>query len=192
MKPYGELTRPGKLRRLRQLTLSALEAYDLQLKWVRFLAIETNTMFQLQTWDGQKYVLRIYAEEETTLGENQAEMFWLDRLKQDTDLKVTEPIPRRDGEYITVASVPGVPGERRCVLFKWIPGRTLESNLNPDNYYKLGRILARLHDHAETLNPLPLTIQLKEWSQVFYYPNEPVCIVQQNTGTCFHRSGLSY
>ena len=131
-------------------------------------------MFYLQTADSQKYVLRIYSNEETTLRENQAEMFWLDALKRDTPIKVTEPVSRRDGRYITPVKVAGVPGEQRCVLFKWVPGRTLEHYLTPKYYYKLGQTLARLHTHAETLNPLPVHIQPKKWDKVFYYPDEPV------------------
>jgi len=131
-------------------------------------------MYQLQAQDGQKYVLRIYSNEETTLRDNQAEIFWLDALMRDTDLKVTEPVARRDGEYITIVNAPGVPGERRCVLFKWVPGRTLENHLCPENYDKLGQTLARLHNHAQTLNPLPPHIQPKKWDKVFYYPDEPV------------------
>lgn len=174
MKSFEELTERGKLRRLRKLVLAALEHYDLQVKWVRFLAAETNTMFQLQSEDGEKYVLRIYSDEETTLRENQAEMFWLNALIRDTDLKVTEPVSRRDGETITIASVPGVPGKKRCVLFKWVPGRVLENNLTSQIHYKLGQTQATLHNHAETLNPLPTHIQPKRWDKVFYYPDEPV------------------
>ena len=97
------------------MALTALEQYDLQVKWIRFLTIATNTMFQLQTEDGKKYVLRIYSEEETTLRENQAEMFWLDALKRDIDLRVTEPVARRDGKYITIVSVPDVQGSARSI-----------------------------------------------------------------------------
>jgi Ser/Thr protein kinase RdoA (MazF antagonist) len=174
MKPYDALTPRGQQRRLRQLVFRALERYNLEVKRVRFLTHETNAMFRVETVDGGKFVLRIYSDDETTLRDNQAEMFWLDALKRDTDLKVTEPVARRDGETITVASVPGVPGERRCVLFKWIPGRTLEGYLNPENYYRLGQLQARLHNHAESLNPLPPAIQPKRWDRVFYYPDEPV------------------
>lgn len=174
MKPYHELTERGKLRRMRKLALVALEAYDLRIKWLKFLTIATNTMFHLQTEDDKHYVLRIYSDEETTLAENQAEMFWLDALKRDTDVKVSEPVARRDGEYITSARAPGVPRERRCVLFKWVPGKTLEEVLCPENYYKLGQTLAKLHTHAETLNPLPPYIRPKKWDKVFYYPDEPV------------------
>jgi Ser/Thr protein kinase RdoA (MazF antagonist) len=101
-------------------------------------------------------------------------MFWLDALTRDTDLKISEPVPRRDGEYITIVTVPGVPPDRRCVLFKWIPGRPLEEDLSPENYFKFGQVLAKLHTHAETLNPLPAFIQPKKWDKVFYYPDEPV------------------
>ncbi len=173
-KPYNDLTRTGKIRRLRRLVLKVLEAYDLRVASVQFLTIETNTMFQIRSTDGDKFVLRIYSDEETTLRENQAEMFWLDALERDTDLKVTEPVARRDGEYITIASVPGVPANRRCVLFKWIPGRVLENYLSPENYYKYGQVLAKLHNHASTLKPLPSHIQPKRWDKVFYYPDEPV------------------
>jgi Ser/Thr protein kinase RdoA (MazF antagonist) len=131
-------------------------------------------MFLIRSSAGEKFVLRIYSDEETTLKENQAEMFWLDALKRDTDLKVTEPIPRRDGKYISITNQEGVPPDRRCVLFKWIPGRPLENYLSYENYYKLGQALAKLHNHAESLNPLPIHIQPKRWDKVFYYPDEPV------------------
>jgi len=174
MKPYSKLTRLGGIRRLRQVVTEALEHYDLQVAWIKFLTIETNTMFEVRSEDGGRFVLRIYSDEETTLRENQAEMFWLDALIRDTDLKVTEPVPRRDGEYITIISVPGVPADRRCVLFKWIPGRPIEESLSSDNYYKYGQVLAELHNHAATLNPLLSHINPKQWDKVFYYPDEPI------------------
>ena len=174
MKPYKELTMKGKLRRQRQLVFKALEAYDLCVAWVKFLTIETNTMFQIRSADGEKFVMRIYSDEETTLKENQAEMFWLNELNRDTDLNITEPIARRDGEYITIVHIPGVPDEKRCALFKWIPGRTLEHYLSAEIHYQLGQTLAKLHNHAGTLRPLPSYIQPKKWDKVFYYPDEPV------------------
>jgi Ser/Thr protein kinase RdoA (MazF antagonist) len=174
MKAFDELTRLGRIRRLRRVVFKALEEYDLQTDWVKFLTIDTNTMFQVRSVEGERFVLRIYSDEETTSKENQAEMFWLDALIRDTDLKVSEPVPRRDGEYISLVTVPGVPPERRCVLFKWIPGRPLEEHLSPESYFKFGQVLAKLHDHAERLNPLPASIQPKKWNQVFYYPDEPV------------------
>ena len=187
MKPYLVLTRLGRIRRLRKVVVHALKEYDLQVDSIRFLTIETNTMFEVGTVDGRKYVMRIYSDEETTLRENQAEMFWLDALIRDTDLKVTEPVKRRDGKYISIVSVPGVPPERRCVLFKWIPGKPLEDSLTSEYYLKYGQILAKLHNHASYLNPLPSNINPKRWDRVFFYPDEPL-----NIATCFQKRGLKF
>jgi Ser/Thr protein kinase RdoA (MazF antagonist) len=174
LKPYDELTKRGKISHLRHLAVKALDDYDLKVKWVKFLTIETNTMFKVLSEEGERFVLRIYSDEETTLSENQTELFWLEALKRDTDLNITEPVARRDGEFITIVTAPGVPGEKRCVLFKWVPGRALEEHLNPGNYFKLGETMAKLHDHAESLKPLPPFVQPKKWDKVFYYPDEPV------------------
>ena len=174
MKPYDELSRRGKIRRLRQVAIQALAHYELRVKWVKFLTIETNTMFKVLSEEGERFVLRIYSDEETTLSENQTELFWLEAIKRDTDLNITEPVARRDGEFITIITAPGVPGEKRGVLFKWVPGRALEEHLNPGNYFKLGETMAKLHDHAEQLKPLPPFVQPKKWDKVFYYPDEPV------------------
>lgn len=174
VKPYEDLTRLGRIRRLRRVVFKALEEYDLEIDGVKFLTIDTNTMFQIRSVEGERFVLRIYSDEETTLKENQAEMFWLDAIIRDTDIKVCQPVPRRDGEYITILTVPGIPPDRRCVLFKWIPGRPLEEHLSPETYYQFGQVLAKLHLHAATLNPLPAFIQPKKWDRVFYYPDEPV------------------
>jgi len=164
----------GKIRRLRAIVFKALEYYDFEVKNVKFLAIETNTHFEILSSAGERFVLRIYSDEETTLVENRAEIFWLTALMRDTDLKVTEPVPRKDGKYISVVSIPGVPPDRRCVLFRWIPGRTLDEQVTPKKYYKLGQSLAKLHNHAETLNPLPPEVNPKRWDKVFYYPDEPI------------------
>lgn len=179
MKPFEKLTRRGKIRRLRGLAKEALKRYSLPVKRLRFFTIATNTMFRVDTQNGGRFMLRIYSDEETTLEDNRAEMFWLNALARDTDLNVSQPVPNRDGGYITVVSVAGVPGAlgksggRRCALFRWIPGRTLEEQLSPQNYYKLGQAMAKLHDHAETLKP-PRELEPKRWDKVFYYPNEPV------------------
>jgi len=174
MKSFYELTKQGKIRRLRLIVYKALEHYEFRVDRVKFFTIETNTMFKIWTDNGEKYVLRIYSEEETTLRENQAEIFWLDALKNNQNLKVVEPVPRRDGEYISIVNVDGVPKDQRCVLFKWVPGRPLENYLNAENYYKFGRALAELHKHASSLRPLPSWLQPKKWDKVFYYPDETV------------------
>ena len=177
MKPYDQLTRLGKIRRQRQIVMAALQDYDLAVKSVKFLADHTNTLFQVNCVDGARYALRIYSDGETTLKENRAEMFWLNALKRETDLKITEPIARKDGTYLTVINLPGVPPDQRCAVFSWVPGQALEETagaMNTENYFKYGEALAKLHNHSESLNPLPADISPKKWDKVFYYASEPI------------------
>jgi Ser/Thr protein kinase RdoA (MazF antagonist) len=178
MKAYEQLTRLGKIRRQRQIVYKALEDYDVQVKSVDFLADHTNTLFEIRGANNERYALRIYSDGETTIKENRAEMFWLIGIKRYTALKITEPIARKDGEFITLVTVAGCPADQRCALFSWVPGRPLaeaKGGLSPANYIKYGEALATLHNHSQRLNtPLPTDISPKKWDKVFYYPTEPI------------------
>jgi Ser/Thr protein kinase RdoA (MazF antagonist) len=173
MKPYDQLTLRGQILRLRQLCLKALEAYPIQVARVRYLTTESTTMFRVEARDGEKYVIRLYSELDSSPAENEAEMFWLSALARDTDLRVTQPVARTDGEYLSFVSVAGVPGGRRVALYRWVPGRQLAERVSPRTYRQLGVIMAKLHNHAESLS-LPAHIRPKRWDRVFYYPDEPV------------------
>jgi Ser/Thr protein kinase RdoA (MazF antagonist) len=178
MKPFKELTERGQLRRLRKMVVELLRAYDFEVAKLSFLTIETNTYFKVATTDGRKYALRIYSDDETNIHDNRAEVFWLDALMRDTDIRATRPVARKDGEYISVVNRSGLPPDRRCVLYEWVPGTQLGCRLSPEKYHKLGQIMAGLHDHAESLNR-PDDIRPKRWDQVFYYLKEPVVIFDE-------------
>ncbi len=49
----------------------------------------------------------------------------LNALARDTDLDVARFVRARDGRRYVHAPGSDVPGERRCVLFEWVPGRIL-------------------------------------------------------------------
>lgn len=194
MKPFEELTRLGKIRRQRKLILAALEQYDLPVTTVKFLADHTNTLFEIRTGTGGRYAMRIYSDGETTLKENRAEMFWLNALKQDTDIKITEPIANRNGELVTIVNVPDLPADQRCALFGWIPGLPLaeaKGATNVENYQLYGKALAQLHNHAESLNPLPADIYPKRWDKVFYYENEAIVYNDPQYGHLFSAENVA-
>ena len=171
MKPYNELTFRGKILRLRKLCIKALDNYPIAVARVRYLTTESTTMFRVDAEGGQKYVFRIYSEADSSLAENKTEMFWLTALARDTDLCVIQPIARKDGDYISLVSMEGVPNEKRCALYKWIPGTPLEEYVSVKTYYQLGGIMAALHNHAEGLT-LPENAKPKRWDKTFYFPGE--------------------
>jgi len=174
-KKYSELTDRGKSNRLRKVALKALEKYHFPVKNVRFLTVETNTYFRIDASDRRKYAMRVYSNEETILKDNLAEVFWLNAINRDTDIRVPKPIPMKNGDFVALVDIPETPDERRCVVFEWIPGRCLGNNASIGDYHKLGQIQAQLHNHAATLKR-PTEIQPKRWDKVFYYPDEPVVV----------------
>jgi len=169
--PFTTLTRRGQLHRLLALARQVLAEYDLPTPRVNYLLHATNLHFKVQAADGQRYILRISADNDTTLQENRIEIFWLRDLNREGRVSVVQPLPRRDGEYISLAQVEGDDLLRRCVLFRWVPGRTLDGKVTPANFHDLGQLMAGLHNHAVGLT-LPSTMQPKRWDRVFYFNDE--------------------
>ncbi len=157
--------------KLRKAALQVLQQYPFQVKEIRFLSKESNLHYVVITDTGQRFVLRIYSGTETTQADNLTELYWLRALLRDTDLHVTEPIPDREGRYLNQIQAEGCP-QAYCAVFSWVPGRSLSHYLSPPNYEKYGLVLARLHQHAETLQ-LPEVLAPRRWDSLFYFPDEP-------------------
>jgi Ser/Thr protein kinase RdoA (MazF antagonist) len=161
MKAFDELTNRGRAMRLRRMALSALERYDLDVKRVRLITNDLNGIFRLDTFSGQKYVLRVCLPQGGhSLEEVRSEMMWLAALRRDTELGVPEPLTTRSGELVTTVQVEGVPEPRHCVIFGWLPGPDLVDRLTLENVRKMGELAARLHAHAAAFQP-PEGFQVK-------------------------------
>ena len=176
MKDFSSLTRRGQALRLRRLARTALEYYDLPVVRVSLLSNDYNSAFRVDTRDGTPYFLRIGRPRPRGLEENQAETLWLAALHRDTDLRVPEPLPNRQGGLVTTAEAPGVPEPRNCVLFRWITGKDLAAKLSPEYMYQVGVLTTRLHDHALTFRP-PQDFSIKTWDTVFYFQEEAQVIL---------------
>ena len=61
MKPYSELTRLGKARRLRDVAFKALAYYDLEIVRLELVDIFTSALFRVRTARGESYAVRLCA-----------------------------------------------------------------------------------------------------------------------------------
>lgn len=82
-----------------------------------------------------------------------SEMAWLTALRRHTDLGVPRPVAARDGSMVVVASYPGVPEPRACVLLGWVDGRFVDARLTPGRLRQVGALQGRLHRHAAGWTP---------------------------------------
>lgn len=176
MKPWHELTRPGRLRRLHALARGALEAYGLESAEVVLLAEDLNAVYSVRCADGRRYALRVGTAGPIghSVDQVRCELAWLQALASDTDLAVPVPVPTTSGELLSVVQGAGVPDPRTCVLFGWLPGIRLKGHLTPANLEAYGSLAAALHEHAARFAPgsdlHPLT-----YDRVFPF-DEPVVL----------------
>ena len=174
MKPYAELTDAGKLRRLRGLADEALTHYDLEVKRVRLIALQRNTTFRVDTTDRRAFALRIGAGASRTEVDVATELAWLDALAKDSSILAARPVRNRKRRLMTRVWQDGVPEQRTCVLFEWMPGQPIGDLAGPVDYEMLGELAASLHDHGARWKPGRRRLQPLVWDRVFYYPDEPV------------------
>lgn len=156
------------------MALAALTEYGIVPSRLRLVGGFSNVIFRVEAAAG-RYALRVDLEGWHSDDDIDVELAWLDALARDTALDLCRFVPAPDGRRYVYADAPGVPGRRRCVLFRWLPGRPLEDRLTEQRYRGLGRISAGLHLHGAHFEPphRPLT-----WDRIFYWPEEvdPVVI----------------
>lgn len=162
MKPFRELTRRGRLSRLRELANSALVSYGLEGARLTFLQYFSNIIYRVdipgssdQTagspFMSNRYVMRIHAmDDEDAIA---SELTWLRALDQEAGLPVPAPVLTLDGKLLAKISTPGVPNGRVISLMRWLDGRKLQRGLRPQHLNALGQVVALMHNFSASWNP---------------------------------------
>jgi len=158
MKPYDQLTRLGRIRRLRKLAEKALEAYSLSGARLSFQHYEGNLVFRVNTtgihdphfspdpaYVPHRYNLRIHTT--SNIDGIHGETIWLDALRSQTGMTLPEPLPNRDGALFTTLNIPGAP-QKTVSLLRWVDGRVLSEGFRPPHFQAIGDMIARLHNFA--------------------------------------------
>lgn len=175
-KHYTALTTQGKARRLRKLAQAALADYDLDVKSLRLLSNDDNCVFRVDTFDRQKYVLRICAAEGGhPLSQIIGEMQWLDILQGEASVQAPAPLTTKDGAWLTTVSAEGVPDARHCVVFSWVDGVPIAKRRWPKTWEQFGKLAAKLH-HIAARVELPPDFKIMRYNSVFPFHDES-CVI---------------
>ena len=175
IKPYSELTVHGQARRLREMAISAIGHYNLDVARIRLITNDFNAIFRLDTTAGKKFILRVTLPEGGHTKETiEAEAAWLNALSRETNLSVPQPVVTKNGQLAVEVRSQGVPEPRWCAIFRWVPGTDLAAHINVENVMKLGGLMARLHQHAASYQPADV-FNIFTYDKVFPFP-EPVIL----------------
>lgn len=163
MKPYSELTRLGRLRRIRKLAEAALEAYGIAEARLTFLRYFANITYRIDLpgslahsdhpspYVHNRYLLRVLLSSHWEYA--RGEMTWLAALSEEGGLPVPAPVPTLDGELLVRISTPGVPEARIVSLMRWVAGRRFTTGYSPRHFQAWGRLVGQLHAFAAGWQP---------------------------------------
>jgi len=179
MTDFYKLTVRGRARRLRRVALAALRHYDLDVTRVRLVTNDMNGIFRVDTADGAKRILRVCRADGLahSLAEIRSEAAWLHALARDTDLLIPAPLPTREGDFVVTVAAPGVPEPRHCIVFSWVPGRTISKQMTGEAIAQWGALTAALHEHAAAFQPPP-DFSIPSYDKVFPF-NEPITLFDE-------------
>jgi Ser/Thr protein kinase RdoA (MazF antagonist) len=130
------------------VALDVLRRYDVAPQRVRLAAESFNSIFRVSTASAV-YALRVGAALQIhPVGTSAVEAAWHRRLRQH-GIYVPDVLANTDGDLATlVANEPRV-----CVLFEWVPGRSLRTCMTERRSAELGRLSARLQQDGAEWSP---------------------------------------
>jgi len=141
---------------MRKVAKAALEQYGLQDARIRFIKEGYRAPLLIESPTQGKFALRIYRlphSSENALRNSKdglhSQLQWLQALRREAHLPVSEPIPNAEGSLLGYVSGKGVPKPHHCVLLRWVPGIHKIDLLRPADLSLVGSYAARLHRHAE-------------------------------------------
>lgn len=172
MKAYRDLTRRGRLHRLRKLAESALAAYGPTGGSLSFIQYTANIIYRVDElgagrikdysspYHSNRYVMRIHAMDDAEAIES--ELNWLYALNREAGLSVPAPVLTTDGKLLTNVVTRGVPNGRIVSLLRWMDGQRLNQGLCPKHLTALGQMVAQLHTFSADWRP-PTGFTRPEW-----------------------------
>lgn len=149
------------MEQMQALAHTALSRWDLGAAKLSPLKVRENAVFRLDLPGGGRAVLRVHRHGYHSNAELESEFEWL-RALESAGLQVPRAIRSREGRNFECVTILGLEGPRQVDVFEWIDGRQLgsvetgiegEPHSVEDQYFQIGVIAARMHNHTEGWPP---------------------------------------
>lgn len=110
--------------------------------------VSENQIYRIDATNGERYALRVHRPGYQSNAAIKSELAWLEALRHDTDLRISEPVPGADRQTLQAIATPDG-NVRHLALFRFVAGREPSpSDELTDLFSSLGAYAARLHLHA--------------------------------------------
>jgi Ser/Thr protein kinase RdoA (MazF antagonist) len=142
---FADLTVEQQVETMLPLARQIIDGYDLGECELESINHEYNSTFKVTTASGTRFALRINVNSKRTLANLRAEIFWVEQLSQESNIKVPSPIKNALGEYISKAWHPMLERDLFAVLFTWLEGAELGDEPTEEMMRATGRAMAHMH-----------------------------------------------
>lgn len=110
-----------------------------------------NATFRVEpTGNGQRFALRLNVNSRRDRRAVTTEATWVSALAEVPGIMVPLPQATPEGELAVDVRCDGLDRPIPCVLYTWLDGPDLGSSASRRRVREIGRLAARLHDHAES------------------------------------------
>lgn len=175
LEPFNNIDIRAQEQRLFQIAKVALKRYGLEKAEIKLIAHRENTTFcinipgKIQKTEANspylsnRYLLKVHRGNYLSFDNVISELQWLQALRE-ADLPVPEAVSTLDGKLATVVKGLGIPEPRVCSLTRWVYGESEK----PMNLQNIGRLMGRLHNHAEQWQPPENFVRPRwDWNGLF-------------------------
>lgn len=145
--------------RLTAAARDALGAYALRAPTIELVSMSENASFRVVDEEGSTFVLRLHRPGYQSAAALRSERTWT-RALGEAGIAAPVPVDAADGRAHVETRVPGEPVIRLAGLARWIDGEIMAARLTTASgddlriaFERLGKLIARLHDHTERWRP---------------------------------------
>lgn len=148
-----EKTRKSLLSRARNVTLWAMQQYEVAWNCIRFIGLSDTLTYKIETDTTQNYLLRIHSES-VNKEEVLSELTFLRELAKIEGLIVPEGIKARNGSYVLEGTTDEGYRKPLVSLMTWVEGEHWNGAFTDDYVYHIGVMMGNLHE-ASTCMDIP-------------------------------------
>jgi len=146
---FFQLPVEEQIEELSRAASRILENYGLSDCSVESINFEYNATFKVVSPQGEKFALRININSPRTPANTQAEIAWVQHLREVRTVKVAQPLPNQSAEYLTRFDHQASGRSLTGVLYSWLDGEELGDEPSLVQVKELGAAMAQMHIASE-------------------------------------------
>jgi len=147
MKDFRELTRDEQIKEVSSVVDEICSRYctdDVSFELINF---EFNATFKVQC-RSETYALRININSSRTRENVNAEIAFMQHLREQSDVHLPRPIPSLEGGFVVETGLPSSTKPVLAILFSWLDGSEVGDEADPQQLFAIGIAMAGMHQAA--------------------------------------------